>query len=74
MQKRPRPNVLLVANFGPDVGYAWWLMERFWVQIAGRCRQQGSECYLAYPEEGLVPDSVTKAGITPLFFDVPAGS
>lgn len=73
MPSPARANVLLVANYGPDVGYAWWLMERFWVEVASRCRGSGSECFLAYPEEGPVPDFITEAGITPLFFEVPAG-
>jgi len=63
----------LVANYGPDVGYAWWLMERFWVEVASRCRRSGSECFLAYPEEGPVPDVIAEAGITPLFLEVPSG-
>ena len=35
-------NILLVGNWSSDTGYAWWLMETFWVAIArkfrGRCR------------------------------------
>ena len=24
----------MVANYAPDVGYAWWLMEHYWVLLA----------------------------------------
>jgi glycosyltransferase involved in cell wall biosynthesis len=54
---------LLVANFAPDVGFAWWLMESFWIQLAEMARQHGLRPLLVYPAAGEVPDSITAAEI-----------
>lgn len=43
-------NILLVANYEPDVGYAWWLMERFWKMIAIEQVRNGKQTFLAYPD------------------------
>jgi glycosyltransferase involved in cell wall biosynthesis len=55
--------VLLVANYEPDVGYAWWLMERFWTEVADICRTAGRKCFVAYPTAGPIPERVKAAGI-----------
>jgi glycosyltransferase involved in cell wall biosynthesis len=51
-------NILAVANYKPDVGYAWWLMERFWVQLAEVARSMGQRTFLAYPEQGTPPEAI----------------
>ena len=57
------PNVLLVANWESGVGYAWWLMENFWGQIADLVRTLGGSTTLIYPRITTVPQSVVDAGI-----------
>lgn len=55
--------LLLVANYKPDVGFAWWLMEHFWVELATLGRARGLEPLLAYPVDGPVPAAIRSAGI-----------
>lgn len=62
MHKPSLPGILCVANWKSDVGYAWWLMESYWVKIselyAGRY-----QTYLAYPEINTVPEAITHSDI-----------
>ncbi|MDT8453027.1 MAG: glycosyltransferase family 4 protein [Gammaproteobacteria bacterium] len=58
-----RKNILLVANWKSDVGYAWWLMENFWVQISRLADQANKQCYLIYPVLSGLPDSVRSSSI-----------
>lgn len=53
-------NILLVANWDSNVGYAWWLMENFWIEI-NNCFN--SNCYLIYPEISAVPDAIANTSI-----------
>lgn len=50
MKDRHKTNVLLVANWKSDVGYAWWLMENFWAEIAEFCKERDWRCHVCYPE------------------------
>lgn len=54
-------NVLCVANWPSDVGYAWWLMESYWVTIARYCHDHGAQCFLCYPLINQVPESVERS-------------
>jgi glycosyltransferase involved in cell wall biosynthesis len=56
-------NILLVGNFAPDTGYAWWLMENFWLQINEMARDRGRRCLLIYPEAGPIPASIADSSI-----------
>jgi len=56
-------NILLVANWPSEVGYAWWLMENFWSEIAHRYAPVGSDVYLMYPEVESIPASIAAAPI-----------
>lgn len=58
-----RPSLLLVANYSPDVGYAWWLMENFWIQAAAAGRRFGLEPLLVYPQAGAIPSAIRDAAI-----------
>lgn len=40
---------LMVANYAPGAGYAWWLMEHFWQRLAGLAFASGMDSVLAYP-------------------------
>lgn len=49
-------SILLVANYEPNVGYAWWLMENYWRVIAELAQREQRPCILAYPVlDGAVP-------------------
>jgi glycosyltransferase involved in cell wall biosynthesis len=63
--------LLLVANYRPDVGYAWWLMENFWIQFAAVASKRGLTPVIAYPTHGTVPDNIQKAGIQTIVLPVP---
>jgi len=54
-------DVLMVANYEPDVGYAWNFIQQFWVTLA---KKFPGRCHLAYPRRGTVPAVITDAGIT----------
>ena len=62
-------NLLCVAVYEPDVGYAWWLMEEFWLELASLCRERGLRCVLAYPNDGQVSDRILAAPIDVIFQD-----
>lgn len=62
--------VLLVANYPPGVGYAWWLMEDFWLQIATEMARQGRRCLLAYPRLSEEPsEALCGSSIEPVEVD-----
>jgi len=42
-------NVLLVANYASDVGYAWKFIEDLWIQISRTVSENGRVCILIYP-------------------------
>ena len=56
-------NILLVANYKSDVGYAWWLMENFWAEIAMNFARYNQKCILIYPEINAVPEIIKQAPI-----------
>lgn len=56
-------NILLVANWESNVGYAWWLMENFWVSISQHFDKQDMKCFLAYPKITTIPDSIAATQI-----------
>lgn len=60
---REMRNILLVANFPSDVGYAWWLMENFWSEISRFFRECGRESVLLYPKINKVPPVVAGSPI-----------
>lgn len=74
MTAKTNGNVLLVSNYPSDVGYAWWLMEHFWIQLAAHFEKKGKRAYLAYPEINALPDAIEKSGITVVAMDVPGNS
>jgi glycosyltransferase involved in cell wall biosynthesis len=55
--------LLMVANYRPDVGFAWWLMEHFWVELAALGREYGLEPLIAFPEPGRIPEGIRNARI-----------
>lgn len=58
-----RKNILLVENWKSDVGYSWWLMENFWVQISRLAEQANKQSYLIYPVLSDLPNSVQSSAI-----------
>lgn len=63
MRSQKTPTLLLVANYKPDVGYAWWLMENFWVQASDVARRNDVAPLLVYPKDGPLPEAITAANI-----------
>jgi glycosyltransferase involved in cell wall biosynthesis len=63
MQQVPDETLLFVANYSPDEGYAWWLMENFWVTLAELGRARRLKPLLLYPEGGVIPANILDAGI-----------
>ena len=56
-----RRNILLVANYSSDVGFAWWLIENFWAEIATHFHKCGRTVVLVYPEIRQVPERIRSA-------------
>lgn len=56
------PSILLVANYDSNVGYAWWLMESFWAEIARRY-VPNARITLAYPSVSRIPGAIAGAPI-----------
>jgi glycosyltransferase involved in cell wall biosynthesis len=44
-----QPLVVMVANYPRGAGYAWWLMQRYWDEIAEAARERGWKSVEAYP-------------------------
>jgi glycosyltransferase involved in cell wall biosynthesis len=61
-------NILLVGNWSSDTGYAWWLMETFWVAIA---RKFGGQCrvLVCYPQLKGIPPRLAAENIEVVEFD-----
>lgn len=68
---KARGSLLLVANWDSNVGYAWWLMESFWAELA---RHYHARCpvLLAYPSISRLPQAIANAPLTPLVQDFTA--
>jgi glycosyltransferase involved in cell wall biosynthesis len=56
-------NILLVANYDSDVGYAWWLMENFWTEISLNFSKAEIGCTLLYPKVAGVPEVIKSSPI-----------
>ena len=56
-------NILLVANWESNVGYAWWLMENFWVTIAAHFDKKNINSFLIYPTISTIPESIASTNI-----------
>lgn len=56
-------NILLVANWESNVGYAWWLMENFWKTIASNFEKHGITSHLIYPTVTEIPKSIASSSI-----------
>ena len=56
-------NILLVANWESNVGYAWWLMENFWQTIAKNFAPKGGQSFLIYPVITPIPASIASTNI-----------
>lgn len=71
MTQRDKGNILLVSNYPSDVGYAWWLMEHFWVLLAEHFKAQGAKAFLAYPSITRLPATIKDSCITPVELEIP---
>jgi glycosyltransferase involved in cell wall biosynthesis len=56
-------NILLVANYKSDVGFAWWLMENFWSEISKHYQKLEKNCILIYPEINSIPSVIKSSPI-----------
>ncbi len=61
-------NILLVGNWSSDTGYAWWLMETFWVAIAHKFRGQ-CRVLVCYPKVNGISPRLTAENIEVVEFD-----
>ncbi len=64
-----KKSVLLVANWPSDVGYAWWLMENFWVEVSKLAECSNQTVHLCYPKIATIPDTIERAAIKPIEID-----
>jgi glycosyltransferase involved in cell wall biosynthesis len=71
MTQQPSGNILLVSNYPSDVGYAWWLMEHFWVLLAEHFASRGKQAFLAYPSITKLPSTIENSSIHTVELSVP---
>ena len=64
-----RGNILLVANWPSDVGYAWWLMENYWACIAEHFAP-AMQTHLVYPQIITIPDTIAATDIVTVELDM----
>ncbi len=62
--KEATGNILLVANWESNVGYAWWLMENFWAAIQHHFSPYGIHSHLVYPRITTIPAHIKDTEIT----------
>ena len=60
-------NLLFVANFGSDVGYAWHTIDAVYRRVGAALRRDGVSCFIGYP--AVPPAGTSSVGATPLVFD-----
>ena len=70
VMNRKNKNILCVANLPSDVGYAWWLMESFWIEIAELGQRRAIRSYLCYPKINSVPELIRSSSIICDEFDL----
>ena len=71
MTQQHTGNILLVSNYSSDVGYAWWLMEHFWVLLAEHFADRGNQAFLAYPSITKLPSTIENSSIRAVELSVP---
>lgn len=74
MNAKTNGNLLLVSNYPSDVGYAWWLMEHFWVLLTEYFESRGKHTFLAYPEINVLPTVIQNSRIEVVTMTVPGDS
>lgn len=57
-----KPGLLMTANWDSNVGYAWWLMESFWIVLAEQYGKQFAPL-LAYPSISKIPSAIAQSEI-----------
>jgi glycosyltransferase involved in cell wall biosynthesis len=57
-----KPVFLCVANWDSNVGYAWWLMESFWLKINDEL-EQDYRTIIAYPSISVIPPAIELSSI-----------
>ena len=62
MTKTNLKGLLLVANWDSNVGYAWWLMESFWVVLSELYKGK-LKAIIPYPSISTVPEAIANADI-----------
>lgn len=62
-----KPTLLCVANWDSNVGYAWWLMESFWIKIHAEFSAD-YEVVIAYPSISTLPKEIQDAQIRTIAF------
>ena len=60
--KSKEKSILCVANWDSNVGYAWWLMESFWLAI-GREFGDKYTVIVTYPSITIIPDKIKNSSI-----------
>ena len=63
INQNKKDNILLVANYGSDVGYAWNFIEELWIAISQTFDEKGRKCILIYPAISTVSDKIAASSI-----------
>lgn len=63
-----KPGLLMTANWDSNVGYAWWLMETYWVVLAEAYKDSMTPV-VAYPSISIVPSAIEESSLVPTVQD-----
>lgn len=63
-----KPTLLCVANWDSNVGYAWWLMESFWIKIHAELSSD-YKVMIAYPSISSLPKPIQDSKILTVEFN-----
>ena len=66
---RKSQSILLVANWNSDVGYAWWLMESYWVLLA-QVYHRDHRVILTFRAITSLSEKIARAPLEPVALDM----
>lgn len=71
---KARGNLLFVANFGANVGYAWTHIERLFAMLADRMSHHGVRTFVSYPRMEEPPETLRGSAAIPVELDATLGN
>ena len=67
-------NLLCIANFPSNTGFAWTFIEGLYAALANRLEHRGVRTWVAYPSDRGYPETLKESVAEPLYFPLSFGS